>query len=160
MGSRREEYLHLAVGVVDAVAGLHVIRIDVREPADAATRRRLEELALLVEKDEVVLSGICQHGNGGKVGRRWLTRSLTAFATAFGLLGWTLGEVTDGQPFYGVTVNMISKMVKQLLMRTSSKYIFFPSPCWMNQLRSFITKGHDAFATPAHEHPACPMDNA
>ena len=55
MRARVELEFSVAARVVDAVTGLHVIRVDVREPADTAARRGLEVLALLVEEHKVVL---------------------------------------------------------------------------------------------------------
>lgn len=67
------------------------------------------------------------------------------FATASGLLGCTPSEVTDGQPFYGVDEDgkvRNRRITAGSAVLTSSKYIFLPFPCWMNQFRSFSTKGH------------------
>ena len=55
VGPGREVELGLPGGVKDAVAVLHVVRVDVREPADTAAGDGLEELAVGVEVIEVVL---------------------------------------------------------------------------------------------------------
>lgn len=64
-------------------------------------------------------------------------------ATASGLLGWTLGDVTDGHPFCDLCQFNIYDLVWQL---TSSKYIFFPSPWSINHWRSVWTSGHESLA--------------
>lgn len=51
----RERDLHLTTRVVDAIPWLHVVGVDVREPAYTAPRSCLEVLAMLVQEDEVVL---------------------------------------------------------------------------------------------------------
>lgn len=75
-----------------------------------------------------------------------LTCSFWMLATAFGLLGWTPGDVTEGQPFCGMVFEL--RQLSRNTMITSVKYIFLFWPCCIHQSRSAFTTGHDLLATP------------
>ena len=73
------------------------------------------------------------------------TCSFGMLATAYGLLGCTFGEVTEGHPFCNRYDEYQSALKRGI--HTSSQYIFFPFPCCMNQSRFLsMTMGHEAFA--------------
>jgi hypothetical protein len=96
--SRCERKLDLSSAIIYPISWLLVIRVDVRKPANTTSHHVLQVLAMLIQKGEISLGHrLC---DGVLIEGVVLTCSLEMLATALGLFGLTLEEVTEGQPFW------------------------------------------------------------
>ena len=85
--------------VINPITRLLIVAVDVREPANTSADNLLEIFTMPIQEDEILLG---KRSQGKRSGEKdlCLTCSFSTSDTAKGLFGWTLGDVTEGQPFW------------------------------------------------------------
>jgi hypothetical protein len=101
-------------GVINPVAWFHIIGIDVREPAHTTADNILEVFTVLIQKYEVFLMKKCRISRYNRGSQRTRTCSFGISETAKGLLGCTLGEVTEGHPFWFQRSSVVTDHYKKI----------------------------------------------